>query len=200
MPATVEGAKLSRVPRRCHKGACGLELFPFKDGPRPVEKTAPSRKASKTSVPSSQVSETKCKRKRASKHPDEPKMTEATTSNANRNANETCFFWYHGHCAGSKEPRRNFQCDHLHALTDPPTMVQPPPNYIHRTVCSLEWCPGDYLKDSSGHEDHGRKKRKTSGGDLRKYQAEVCEQLQYDDVTSSAEDGVEEEWFLSGFS
>ncbi|GAB7337133.1 hypothetical protein MBLNU457_g2529t1 [Dothideomycetes sp. NU457] len=57
---------------------------------------------------------------------------------------ETCFFWYHGDC---RRMRDNGRCDHLHALTSPPSMVKDPPSYVHRQTCTLEWCPGD-----SSHE------------------------------------------------
>lgn len=47
----------------------------------------------------------------------------------------TCFFWYHGHCtAGAR-------CRKLHALTEPPTNVSPPPGYFHLDECALRLCP-----------------------------------------------------------
>ncbi|CAK4033545.1 Hypothetical predicted protein [Lecanosticta acicola] len=61
----------------------------------------------------------------------------------NPDSDTTCFFWYHGSCARSKDPRNGHRCGFLHALTDPPTMVQPPPGYKHRTHCERDWCPGD---------------------------------------------------------
>ena len=56
---------------------------------------------------------------------------------------ETCFFWYHGRCSRSLGPRNNYRCDYKHELTNPPTMVRPPPEYVHYAPCGLEWCPGD---------------------------------------------------------
>lgn len=63
----------------------------------------------------------------------------------------TCFFWYHGTCARGKDRRG---CPMRHALSDPPTMVKPPPGFVHPKACELEWCPGD-----------GQKRRQRSGAD-----------------------------------
>lgn len=68
-------------------------------------------------------------------------------------ANETCFFWYHDSCGRA----RTSACPYLHQLTDPPTMVQPPPGYVHRTPCVREWCPGDAGgAQTSRRNDRGR--------------------------------------------
>ncbi|KAK3699199.1 hypothetical protein LTR37_016560 [Vermiconidia calcicola] len=64
---------------------------------------------------------------------------------------ETCFFWYHGRCSRSLDPRNNYHCDYRHDPTDPPTMVQPPPGYKHPALCGLEWCPGDGADEGRRH-------------------------------------------------
>lgn len=50
--------------------------------------------------------------------------------------NETCFFWYHDNC-------NRINCPYKHALTDPPSVVHPPPNYQHPRSCGLEWCAAE---------------------------------------------------------
>lgn len=52
----------------------------------------------------------------------------------------TCFFWYHGFCQRTTWKRG---CPLKHALTDPPSMVFPPPGFVHREPCGLQWCAGD---------------------------------------------------------
>lgn len=64
----------------------------------------------------------------------------------------TCFAWYHGKC-----PHRGSECRYLHALTQPPSFVQPPRGFVHAAEgvkCTRDWCPGDWLWDHDyGHED-----------------------------------------------
>lgn len=53
----------------------------------------------------------------------------------------TCFAWYHGKC-----PHRGNKCRYLHALTQPPSFVQPPRGFVHAAEgvkCTRDWCPGD---------------------------------------------------------
>ncbi|KXT04008.1 hypothetical protein AC578_9261 [Pseudocercospora eumusae] len=57
--------------------------------------------------------------------------------------NETCFFWYHGRCARAEDEKNGFYCPHKHYLSNPPSMVQAPPGYVHKRPCYLAWCPGD---------------------------------------------------------
>ena len=115
--------------------------------------------------------------------------------------NHTCFFWYHGDCL-NKQDKKGFTCHYRHALTDPPAMVQPPPKYIHRQPCGLEWCPGDakassdtlqryYVGDPNEDFEHA-----ASTG--------VHDKSGVDEVEGNADavsegDGTEEPWFLSGF-
>jgi len=52
----------------------------------------------------------------------------------------TCFFWYHGPCARSRD---RGGCPMRHALPNTPAMVEPPPGYVHKVPCGLEWCPDE---------------------------------------------------------
>ncbi|CZT24411.1 uncharacterized protein RCC_10136 [Ramularia collo-cygni] len=119
---------------------CGLALCPMKDGRK---KVGPST-ASQTLPKFEQGNQ---KRKFQPRHPDAPapekkaKMmdyddegTEEETPKTD-GAGATCFFWYHGNCARDPCPRK-------HELVAS-MMVQPPPGYVHKNECSLEWCPGD---------------------------------------------------------
>ncbi|KAF2173057.1 hypothetical protein M409DRAFT_49555 [Zasmidium cellare ATCC 36951] len=115
-------------------------------------------------------------------------------------ANETCFFWYHGHCSRSKDARRGFACPFLHELTDRPTMVQPPPGYVHRGPCMREWCPGDArgaLK-SNRYERGGNEgvKADASRGETGK---EDDQHEDDDDDDDDRDKESQEEWFLTGF-
>ncbi|THX11099.1 hypothetical protein D6D13_05008 [Aureobasidium pullulans] len=51
---------------------------------------------------------------------------------------QTCFFWYHETCANTGP-----KCHLLHALLA--GYVQPPRGYVHRAVCTRDWCPGDWM-------------------------------------------------------
>ncbi|KAH0347092.1 hypothetical protein KCU81_g3621, partial [Aureobasidium melanogenum] len=62
----------------------------------------------------------------------------------------TCFLWYHGLCPKKKGK----YCKYLHALTSPPSYVQPPRGYVHgghgeegQKCCKRDWCPGDWMWD-----------------------------------------------------
>ena len=108
----------------------------------------------------------------------------STKPERNSDGDETCFFWYHGTCARPQERRRNYHCPFLHGLTNPPTMVKPPPGYVHRMPCELELCPGD----ASKNEVHGDKRyfegtTKRMGGEQ----------------TSREKVDKEQDWYLSGF-
>lgn len=107
--------------------------------------------------------------------------------------NETCFFWYHRTC------QRGIQCNMLHALTNPPTLVQPPPGFVHfRGPCELKLCPGDYKwveKEESQVKrrrlDDGHKSRIAKLADLAESQTQMVV------GGDSPEEGAA--WFLKGF-
>ncbi|KAK5120312.1 hypothetical protein LTR85_006518 [Meristemomyces frigidus] len=87
------------------------------------------------------------KSRQKTSYEDEAPASSPATPSANEKPaeddRETCFFWYHGSCARANDIRHNYTCRLRHALTEPPTMVQPPPRYTHARPCGLEWCPGD---------------------------------------------------------
>ncbi|KAK4552839.1 hypothetical protein LTR86_010173 [Recurvomyces mirabilis] len=125
---------------------------------------------------------------------------------ADSKANETCFFWYHGRCARSLDPKRSKPCPYMHALTHTPIMVRPPPRYVHRQPCGLEWCSGDSLQGGKGAKRarHGLKKP------LERVRAESNTDPQHsagnDDAVSETvscgqvREEPREEWFLEGFA
>ncbi|KAK3697307.1 hypothetical protein LTR37_017540 [Vermiconidia calcicola] len=86
---------------------------------------------------------------------------------------ETCFFWYHGRCSRSLDPRNNYHCDYRHDLTDQPTMVQPPPGYKHPAVCGLEWCPGDGAGEGKRHSGNFEPSQKSPNTHSVKIKAAV---------------------------
>lgn len=106
-------------------------------------------------------------------------------------ANETCFFWYHGKC------KRGNMCPMLHGLTQPPSFVQPPPDYMHYVPCNLDWCPGDQR-----HEQETRHTKRVclgpgiKGGMVEEDGMEEQETASQSVTQDETEDG---EWFLSGF-
>lgn len=114
-------------------------------------------------------------------------------------ANETCFFWYHGMC------QRGTQCNLLHALAEPPTLVQPPPGFVHfHGPCGLRLCPGDHV----WVEDEKRAKKRHRPNDDHK--SRIAEFANLPDGErkvlvkgDSPEDGQIDEngadWFLAGF-
>ncbi|TKA30627.1 hypothetical protein B0A50_02347 [Salinomyces thailandicus] len=122
----------------------------------------------------------------------------------------TCFFWYHGQCARFD----HVGCDYLHALTEPLSMVQPPPGYTHKAPCALSWCPGDGIpkgsKSSKARVFEGVEKAKArtkrSKGVLNTH-AEVPEAEDdglRDDTSEAPSCGQEVErnkadWYLEGF-
>lgn len=77
-----------------------------------------------------------------------------------------------------------------HELTDPPTMVQPPPGYVHRNGgCGLPWCPGDFRVSDPQPKPKEHVPQAVKNED-------ECEQ----DEESGDEDGESrEEWYLKGF-
>ncbi|RMX92483.1 hypothetical protein D0867_14575 [Hortaea werneckii] len=127
----------------------------------------------------------------------------------------TCFFWYHGHC--SRAATRG--CDYPHCLTDPPSMVQPPPGYVHTRLCILPWCPGDkpaktnQLKEKSDSTKakKGRPGKKRVKYSLYSKRVDEQEQRDFDakddddqdDVSEAPSCGQElftgEDWYLKGF-
>ncbi|KAK5136334.1 hypothetical protein LTR08_003707 [Meristemomyces frigidus] len=131
---------------------------------------------------------TRTRKRRPRRHPDDPRDTAngrsiisyaeeaedaqlhepAMTSPApapSSSSNTTCFFWYHGNCKRSREMAG---CGLLHALTSPPTMVQPPPGYVHARACGLEWCPGDAREGASAGASRKRRsnRRPVRGGEV----------------------------------
>ncbi|KAG9692839.1 hypothetical protein KCU95_g6749, partial [Aureobasidium melanogenum] len=69
----------------------------------------------------------------------------------------TCFLWYHGLCPKKKGK----YCKYLHALTSPPSYVQPPRGYVHgghgeegQKCCKRDWCPGDWMWDHDFNHDN----------------------------------------------
>ncbi|KAI7476097.1 hypothetical protein KC351_g9651 [Hortaea werneckii] len=125
----------------------------------------------------------------------------------------TCFFWYHGRCSRAADRG----CDYLHCLTDPPSMVQPPPGYVHAKPCILPWCPGDSPAKTiqSNEKSESMKTKKGRPGKKRVeyslYSKRVDEQEQLDfegdddqsDVSEAPSCGQElftgEDWYLKGF-
>ncbi|SMR44652.1 unnamed protein product [Zymoseptoria tritici ST99CH_3D1] len=108
----------------------------------------------------------------------------------NDDSEVTCFFWYHGTCSRSMDEKNGFKCHFKHGLTEPPSMVQPPPKYVHRTQCALDWCPGD------AREPPSRKDSRLATLDQDEPTAEVKP------ATPTAVAVVatpKEDWFLAGF-
>jgi len=136
----------------------------------------------------------------------------ATSTTEEAPLEQTCFFWYHGRCSRSLDARTSYTCDYLHALTDPPTMVQPPPGYTHAKPCTLQWCPGDArIGSKAGGKavgsdglkglEHGevskrRKVRYAEGKDRDKGDDAVSE---CSDAPSYGQLEEREEWYLQGF-
>jgi hypothetical protein len=109
---------------------------------------------------------------------------EATKGDRGGHGDQTCFFWYHDNCARSQEPRTNYHCFFRHGLTDPPSMVKPPPGYVHRKPCELELCPGDASKDN------GDRDKRYFEGKTKEMQVELISMDKVDQ---------ERDWYLSGF-
>lgn len=127
----------------------------------------------------------------------------------------TCFFWYHGHC--SRAATRG--CDYPHCLTDPPSMVQPPPGYVHARPCILPWCPGDSPAKTNQSKEKSDSTKAKKGRPVKRrveyslYSKRVDEQEQRDvdaeddddrdDVSEAPSCGQElftgEDWYLKGF-
>lgn len=76
----------------------------------------------------------------------------------------------------------NYQCSFRHALTDPPSMVKPPPGYIHQKPCDLELCPGD------ASEDNGDCEKRYFEGNTKKLEWQRTKMGDH-----------EQDWYLSGF-
>lgn len=215
---------LQRVPRWMHKRPCGLALCPLRDttwqrpdgtktekkakGASSKGKEQASRTVKKEAQPTTPK---KTKRKYPIRHPDDPtpsvskrhkidydEMSESLSEG--RDNNETCFFWYHGRCSRALDVRNNYQCDFRHALTDPPTMVQPPPGYVHKKPCGLEWCPGDAAEacDTSKRYFKGIEDRSTKCGIVSE-KSEADEALLEQDGESCEASDNGEDWYLSGF-
>ncbi|KAK4506877.1 hypothetical protein PRZ48_000610 [Zasmidium cellare] len=115
-------------------------------------------------------------------------------------ANETCFFWYHGKCSRSQDAHRGFACPFLHELTDPPSMVQPPPGYVHREPCMRDWCPGD----DRSQRGQGRSKRMKLGGaefdaDASKTKKDDGPGKEDSKNDDDSDKDSQPDWFLTGF-
>ena len=76
-------------------------------------------------------------------------------------------------------------------------MVKPPPGFVHRAPCELEWCPGDGRPKGLAPRKGGEVGEAESGG--RYFQGELVEE-DTEAVEGGGEGEVEdEEWFLEGF-
>ena len=187
--------KIAHFPRWMHKGPCGLELCPLKDREwRPKDtskgKGKPAHEGKSVEVdqvtsmrPNKATNKRKDvmqqkKRKAFGQHPDAPLSSalkrqelsyddNATKADRDSHGDETCFFWYHDHSRRSQDPRMNYQCKFRHGLTDPPSMVKPPPGYIHHKPCELELCPGD------ASEEDGDCDKRYFEGKTKKMQVEL---------------------------
>ena len=209
--------KLSKVPIRCHKGPCGLDLCPWRSGGRSIQTRSVNAGSQKHEpdavgvVPLSKersdaIVDVKCddqKRKRHVRHRDDPASSSSKrqkidyderlqTADSDSLGETACFFWYHGRCARSLDTRANYHCAFKHALTDSPSMVQPPPGYVHSEPCGLPWCPGDArntVKTSERYWENGSRQ-------LRALREENAPHRGSD---GDGEDGAKEDWLLSGF-
>ncbi|EMC95111.1 hypothetical protein BAUCODRAFT_149136 [Baudoinia panamericana UAMH 10762] len=133
-----------------------------------------------------------------------------TTETRSKPSQETCFIWYHGKCKRSLNPK-TAPCPYLHALTDVPSMVQPPPGYVHPEPCGLPWCPGDGVpKPSPAKPGGGDFKGFTNalGRSREKYEGETGDseaETKDNETTSEApscgepRDEGRPDWYLSGF-
>ncbi|KAG9849762.1 hypothetical protein KCU98_g4660, partial [Aureobasidium melanogenum] len=65
---------------------------------------------------------------------------------------QTCFLWYHGICPKKKGK----YCEYLHALTEPPSYVQPPRGYVHDDKQSKE----SEQSKANMHGNQGRQNEK----------------------------------------
>ena len=88
------------------------------------------------------------------------------------------------------------------------SMVRPPPGYIHRRVCTLEWCPGDFNEDDVARIGSSNKKQKRSHNHVDNSSdighKQLMDRLLFSDgdneqqvTDEGAEDGST--WFLDGF-
>ncbi|KJX97548.1 hypothetical protein TI39_contig481g00029 [Zymoseptoria brevis] len=110
-----------------------------------------------------------------------------TAGLGNDDSELTCFFWYHGKCSRSMDEKNGFKCHFKHGLTEPPSMVQPPPKYVHRTQCALDWCPGD-ARDPPSRKDS---RLATLG---QGYPA-----VEVKPAAATAAATPKDDWFLAGF-
>lgn len=219
--------KLSWVLSRWHKHPCGLELCHFKNGPKRRKKdSAQSTKRSSSGmsenvdttltakttrdIEEAVTSISKTKRKRRYSHRDEPAPIpaerpkfdyddEAGSNSSCSQGEETCFFWYHGRCSRSLDSRISYQCNYKHALTDPPSMVQPPPGYVHKSPCRLEWCPGDSMQPSVNSKSKlGHVANKPEDCSLHAEQPSSSTEQNGNDLVED-DANVKANWYLSGF-
>lgn len=201
------GMQVQRIPKQWHKHPCGLDLCPQKGTAKGQKRTACATVAKGSGLGVSDAgggarSGREMKARDGGMGTKSKKNKQRTSAvvqqkarrgvKRKRNASqdqETCFFWYHGTC------KRGESCPMLHGLTDPPSFVQPPPDYMHYVRCNLDWCPGD-----SRHEDEGKagkvKQRRTGAGVTTKL--DKGQSSEYVDQEASST-GNQSEWFLSGF-
>lgn len=84
----------------------------------------------------------------------------------------------------------------LHAETDPPTMVEPPPGYVHRQPCTLEWCPGDAVEK---RKESARKEKKKAQRYFESAKVKLEEEGSEEGEIRENDERSESEWFLGGF-
>lgn len=206
------GSKVQKVPKQFHKGSCGLELCPYTQEALKRKTQHVTRNsaitggdrynlhANRAGARSSVGAKAKKSRSlqpvlRQAKHDTKQKGQERKRKSMEE-ATETCFFWYHGEC------RRGSSCKLMHSLTQPPSFVQPHPNYMHYVPCNLDWCPGDHKIQHSAEAQH--RKRKMIG-EFVATRAEAGSAVagligfgQENAAEAEAED-KKSEWFLNGF-
>ena len=186
-------------PGFVHSKSCGLEWCPGDGGGSAKD----SHKCLKTDIkglgaslePGSATTE------RVGVHEDGDEASGKQRSNKQSNKSlETCFFWYHGTCKRTQDAHRNFQCSMRHELENPPGMVQPPPGYVHKEPCGLEWCPGDAGPSADGSSSYSRNKPKRALPLLRDTGTSDAGKGGGEEYASDDRaEGERQDWYLNGF-
>jgi len=88
-------------------------------------------------------------------------------------------------------------------------MVKPPPGYVHRQVCNLAWCPGDFREKDVDRPGGNNKKQKKYHDHVDNPSAlgheQIMDRLLYSDgdneveVEAEVDDDNVSTWFLAGF-